>query len=65
MTGQSRRHSALEAVLNVLIGYGVVLSMTSFCLILDKPWRWLCRRSYAVRRMFNWMRIRPGGTADA
>lgn len=26
MTGQTRKHSALEAVLNVLIGYGIAIA---------------------------------------
>lgn len=72
MTGQSRRGSALEAVVNVLVGYwiAVLAQLAIFPLF---GWRPSLSenlaigglftvvslvRSYCLRRLFNWWQVR-------
>ena len=69
MTGQTRKKSLLEAILNVLIGYGVAIAaqLLIFPLFaIHVPLRDNLAigalftivsiiRSYCVRRLFNWM----------
>jgi len=71
MSSQSRRHSALEAVANVAVGYGVALlsQLVIFALMgIDASLRqnvviglWFTAvslvRSYALRRAFNWWHV--------
>ena len=65
---QSKGHSALEAVCNVIVGYGVAVAATQAILpLFGYPVRFSDNlaisgfftvislvRSYALRRLFNW-----------
>lgn len=69
MSGQSRKHSAFEAALNILIGYVIAYIASFYALqILGNPIShnenfWLTNimtvvsfvRSYYIRRFFNWL----------
>ena len=71
--GQSRKHSLLESILNVVIGYGVALCaqlaifpLFGFCpplrdnLIIGAMFTVVSLvRSYCLRRFFNWLMLRP------
>ena len=72
MRGQSRRHSMLEAIVNVAVGFGVAVLVQ----IVVFPWFDIhisirdnlligvaftgvsIARSYALRRFFNWWHVR-------
>lgn len=72
MNGQSRKHSAFESVLNVLIGYWVALMAQAFIFPLYGVHLAPVEhgqiaglftvvslvRSYVLRRMFNWWHVR-------
>jgi hypothetical protein len=72
--GQSRKQAVIEAILNVLVGYGVAVAAQAIIF----PWFGIqlstghnllmgvvftvvsLVRSYALRRAFNWYHIRHG-----
>lgn len=72
MTGQSRKHSAFESVLNVLIGYWVALVAQAIILPIYGIYLAASEhgqiaglftvvslvRSYALRRAFNWWHMK-------
>lgn len=72
MTGQSRKHSVLEAVANVVIGYGIALAsqvviFAGFGIPVSFQQNVLMGliftvvslvRSYSLRRFFNWLHQR-------
>lgn len=76
MSGQSKRMSLTETLLNVAIGYGIACSAQAVVF----PWFGIhvplhtnlsigaiftvisIVRSYALRRFFNWLHIRPPPT---
>lgn len=72
MKGQSRKHSLLEAIANILIGYGVALMAQAVIFPLFDIHVTLgdhamigalftvvsLVRSYGIRRLFNWWGIR-------
>lgn len=74
MTGQSRRASALEAVINVVVGYWIAVAAQVAIFPLFGLQVTLAEnmamgglftvvsliRSYALRRLFNWLHVRRG-----
>lgn len=79
MIGQSKKHSLLESLLNIAIGYGIAISVQ----ILVFPWFGIqvplhdnlmiggiftivsLIRSYVLRRCFNWWHMRGWNKACA
>lgn len=75
MSGQSKRYSILEALVNVLVGYGIatganwaVLPLFGYKVsIADSAGIGLIMtvvsivRSYTLRRVFNWWHVRRQG----
>ena len=71
--GQSKKHSLLESIINVAVGYGIAIlsQIAIFPLFgIDIPLRdnlliglfftvISIVRSYALRRVFNWWHVRP------
>lgn len=76
-TGQSKRGSALEAIVNVLVGYGINM-LANFTIFPAFGWNITLEqnlllgvfytiislvRSYLLRRTFNWFGLREGSKA--
>lgn len=71
--GQTKKHSLLESIMNVAVGYGIAIlsQIAIFPLFgIDIPLRdnlliglfftvISIVRSYAIRRVFNWWHVRP------